>query len=82
MHAFGYSYIEDHLPAGEDAGLKLTGTLAYEALNLVDGKRSVAEIHDWLLAQCGAVCAADSSLLSAGDVAAYLAALEKIRVVL
>jgi aminopeptidase YwaD len=82
MHAFGYSYIEEHLPANEYADLKLTGTLAYEALNLVDGKRSVAEIHDWLLAQCGAVCAADSGLLSAGDVAAYLAALEKIRVVL
>ena len=81
MHAFGYSYIEEHLPADEYAGLKLTGTLAYEALNLVDGKRTVAEIHDWLLAECGAECVANSGLLTAGDVADYLAALENIGVV-
>ena len=82
MHAFGYSYIEEHLPADEYLRLKLTGTLAYEALNLVDGQRTVAEIHTWLLAQCGADCADGSGRLSKEDVAAYLAALEKIGVVL
>ena len=82
MHAFGYSYIEEQLPADEYSGLKLTGTLAYEALNLVDGHRTVAEIHSWLLAQCGAGCADGSGQLSKEDVAAYLAALEKIGVVL
>lgn len=82
MHAFGYSYIEEHLPEEDYTGLKLSGVLAYEALNLVDGKRTVAEIHDWLLAQCGAECAAGSSLLAPGYVADYLSALKKIGVVL
>jgi aminopeptidase YwaD len=82
MHAFGYSYIEDHLPADEYAGLKLSGVLAYEALNLVDGKRTVGEIRHWLLAECRAQCRASSGWLEPGDVAAYLAALEKIGVVL
>ena len=82
MHAFGYSYIEEQLPADEYSGLKLTGTLAYEALNLVDGQRTVAEIHTWLLAECGADCADGSGRLSKEDVAAYLAALEKIGVIL
>jgi hypothetical protein len=74
MHAFGYSYIEDHLPADELAGLKLSGVMAYEALNLVDGRRTVSEIRDWLLAEFGAA--------ELEDVAAYLAVLEKIGVVL
>jgi aminopeptidase YwaD len=82
MHAFGYSYIEEQLPADEYAGLKLSGVLAYEALNLVNGERTVVEIHDWLLAQCGAECAAGTGLLTPEDVAKYLTALKKIGVVL
>ena len=82
MHAFGYSYIEEHLPAEEYASLKLSGVLAYETLNLVNGKRTVAEIHDWLLAQCGPECAAGSGLLTPEYVADYLSALEKIGVIL
>jgi len=82
MHAFGYSYLEEQLPAKDYAALRLTGMLAYEALNLVDGKRTVSEIYDWLLAECGTGCAAGSSLLQPEDVAAYLAALESIEVIL
>ena len=81
MHAFGYSYLEDHLPADEYAGLKLSGVLAYEALNLVNGKRTVREIRHWLLAECRAQCRTSSGWLEPGDVAAYLAALESIEVV-
>lgn len=73
MHAFGYSYVEDHLPAAEYTQLALSGAVAYEALNLVDGQRTVSDIRDWLVAEFGA-----AQLL---DVAAYLAALEKISVV-
>jgi len=81
MHAFGYSYIKDHLPAEELAALKLSGSLAYEALNLVDGNRTVAEIRHWLLAECRAQCLASSGWFEPGDVTAYLAALERIGVV-
>lgn len=31
------------------------GDYTYEALNLVDGKRSIAEIGDWLTAELGPV---------------------------
>jgi hypothetical protein len=72
MHAFGYSYIEDHLSADQYAGLALSGELAYEALNLVDGRRSVSDIRDWLVAEFGAADLA--------DVAAYLDALADIGV--
>jgi hypothetical protein len=82
MHAFGYSYIEEQLPAEEYGDLKLSGMLAYETLNLVDGNRTVVEIHAWLLAECGTECATGSGRLSPEDVAAYLAALEKIGVVM
>jgi aminopeptidase YwaD len=82
MHAFGYSYLEDHLPAEEYAGLNLSGVLAYEALNLVDGKRTVGEIRHWLLAECRAQCRVSTGWLEPGDVANYLAALERIGVVL
>jgi hypothetical protein len=81
MHVFGYSYIEDHLPADEYKNLKLSGVWAYEALNLVDGKRTVSEIYDWLLTECRAQCRASSGWFGPGDVAAYLAALEKIEVI-
>jgi hypothetical protein len=62
MDGFGYSWFDDHLaragltrprllaraPDGEGAGF------GYEALNLVDGHRSVGEIRDALAASVGA----------------------------
>lgn len=64
MHAFGYSYLQDEL--GEDAWAALElprysgthgsgGEYAYEALNLVDGRRTVSEIRHWLTAELGPV---------------------------
>ena len=64
MHAFGYSWIIDKL--GEEAfgELELPGyegergggrLYTYEALNLVDGKRTVSEIRDWLTTELGTV---------------------------
>ena len=73
MSAFGYGYLQDHLPADEFEALELGGAMAYEALNLVDGKRSVSDIGDWLLAEFGSI---DRVALGV-----YLAALEKIAVV-
>ena len=82
MHAFGYSFIEDKLNAETLAGLKLNShstahgdsyMFTYEALNFVDGKRTVSDIRDWLVAEMGEV--------SVEDVAEYLAALESIGVV-
>jgi len=81
MHVFGYSYIEDHLSADEYKALKLSGIWAYEALNLVDGERTVEEIYYWLLAECRAQCRASSGGFEPGEVAAYLTALENIGVV-
>jgi len=63
MNGFGYSWFDDHLarahlprprllsrePDGEGA------SFGYEALNLVDGHRSVGEIRDELAATIGAV---------------------------
>ena len=77
MHAFGYSYIQDKLPADEYAALALSGTVAYETLNLVDGKRSVSEIRDWLLAEFGS----GSGDIPLADVEQYFTALEKIGVI-
>lgn len=79
MHAFGYSWLTDQL--GEDALAKLDlpgyvgergagGMYAYEALNLVDGKRTVSDIRDWLTAEIGPV--------PLGYVADYLAALASV----
>jgi hypothetical protein len=82
MHAFGYSYIEDKLgtEALQALGLPKHSTpfgngrmFTYEALNLVDGERTVSDIRDWLVAELGDV------LLE--DVGEYLAALESIDVV-
>jgi aminopeptidase YwaD len=82
MHAFGYSYLEDKLGQDEMAKLALPrhstrygggGMFAYEALNLVDGKRTVSDIRDWLVAELGEV--------SLQDVAEYLQALESIGVI-
>lgn len=64
MHAFGYSYISDELGSERYAQLRLPrftgshgsgGEYAYEALNLVDGSRSVSEIRNWLTAELGPV---------------------------
>jgi hypothetical protein len=73
MTAFGYGYLSDHLPVDEYEALVLGGTIAYEALNLVDGQRSVSDIRDWLVAEFGGV--------KLDDLVDYLAALEKIGVV-
>jgi len=64
MHGFGYSWIIEKL--GEEAfgKLELPGYVGergagrlytYEALNLVDGKRTVSDIRDWLTAELGPV---------------------------
>jgi aminopeptidase YwaD len=81
MHGFGYSYEEDHY--GEEIselGLENHttpygdgGMFIYEALNLVDGKRSVSDIRDWLLAELGEV--------PLEHVVEYLKALESIEVI-
>ena len=81
MHGFGYSYLDDRL--GRDAAAKLAlpahstrrgsgDMFAYEALNLVDGRRTVSDIRDWLVAELGTV--------PLEYVAEYLAALESIGV--
>lgn len=77
LSVFGYDYLEDHL---EKMGLPAPGLASaqglwgsdyeYEALNLVDGERSVREIRDDLSAIYGPV--------SLELVAEYLATLEKI----
>ncbi len=81
MHAFGYSYIDDKFGAGKPYTLKLDDhstaygngrMFSYEALNLVDGKRTVSGIRDWLMTELGDV--------PLEYVAEYLAALESIGV--
>ncbi len=81
MTAFGFSYIEDKLGAGEPEKLRLRqhstpygsgGMFAYEALNFVDGRRTVSDIRDWLVAELGDV--------PLEYVQEYLAALESIEV--
>ena len=82
MHAFGYSYIEDKLGAGKLESLRLPqhstefgtgGMFTYEALNFVDGERTVSDIRDWLVAELGEV--------PLEYVAEYLGALESIGVI-
>jgi aminopeptidase YwaD len=79
MGGFGYDYFQDHIAQkgiAAPALLRRTGLwggggeYAYEALNLVDGKRTVGEIRDALSAICGPV--------PEEEVAEYLGALEKI----
>ena len=77
MHAFDYSYIEDHLGVEQSSDLALQGAVAYEALNLVNGLRSVSDIRNWLLAEF--TPAADTITLD--NVEAYLMALESIQVI-
>ena len=81
MSAFGFSFLEDRLGADGIASLRLRqhstrygsgGMLAYEALNFVDGERTVSDIRDWLVAELGDV--------PLEYVAEYLAALESIGV--
>ncbi|MFL6862577.1 MAG: M28 family peptidase [Allosphingosinicella sp.] len=80
MDGFGYSWLDDRL---KRAGLKKPALLSreasedgpsygYETLNLVDGKRSVAEIRDAL--------AATVAPAPIEEVADYLATLEKLGV--
>lgn len=82
MHAFGYSFIEDKLGSEALTRLKLARhstaygngrMFTYEALNFVDGKRTVSDIRDWLVAEMGEV--------SVEDVGEYLGVLESIGVV-
>ncbi len=82
MHAFGYSYIRDELGEAAYEALALprySGShgsgdeYAYEALNLVDGQRTVSEIRHWLTAELGPVPTA--------MVREYLDALETIGVI-
>ena len=82
MNAFGYSYMRDKY--GDEAYDELQlprysgthgsgGEFAYEALNLVDGSRTVSDIRDWLTAELGPV--------PLEYVARYLGALAEIDVV-
>lgn len=82
MGAFGYSYLSDKYGADKVTGLRLRqysgtwgggGQYAYEALNFVDGKRTVSDIRDWLTTELGPV--------PLKHVAEYLAALESIDVI-
>ena len=81
MGAFGYSYLSDKYGADEMATLRLRshstpygsgGMFVYEALNFVDGKRTVSDIRDWLVAELGPV--------PLEYVEEYLQALESINV--
>lgn len=81
-NAFGYSWIEEQLGRERVAALALTsyrgargsgGDYAYEALNLVDGRRSALEIRDALAAIYGPV--------PFEAVEEYLAALAEARLV-
>ena len=82
MRAFGYSYLSDKYDPEKLEALRLpkyngtlgsSGEYAYEALNLVDGKRTVSDIRDWLTAELGPI--------PVEYVAEYLLALESIGVV-
>jgi len=80
MDGFGYSWFDDRLGRAElprPALLDRTarrgaGDFAYEALNLVDGRRSVEEIRAHLAATSGPVPIA--------EVADYLMTLQKLGV--
>jgi aminopeptidase YwaD len=82
MGAFGYSYLTDKLGAEAVSHLRLRsyvgtygggGQYAYEALNFVDGQRTVSDIRDWLVTEIGDV--------PIEYVEEYLAALESIDVI-
>jgi hypothetical protein len=79
MGAFGYSYLSDKFGAEKTAALRLRsyagngGQYVYEALNFVDGRRTVSDIRDWLTAELGPV--------PLEIVEEYLSALESIDVI-
>ncbi len=86
MNGFGYSYLADKLGerrrelallghSGRDPDGRVIsgGAYAYEALNLVDGERTVGEIRDWLTGTLAPVPLA--------AVEEYLAALASIGVI-
>jgi len=82
MAVFGYDYLTDHYGADRTAklallsyqGLRGSGSeYAYEVLNFVDGKRTIAQIRDAVAAEYGPV-----PLKMVGD---YLHALEEIGVI-
>jgi hypothetical protein len=79
MEAFGYSYLADKYGAAKASALRLQshagngGQYTYEALNLVDGQRTVSDVRDWLTAELGPV--------SLDIVEEYLEALESIDVI-
>lgn len=82
MSAFGYSYMRDKYGDEPYAELRLpkytgshgsSGQYIYEALNLVNGKRTVSEIRNWLTAELGPV--------PLEIVSEYLGALEQIKVI-
>jgi len=72
MGAFGYNYFNDHYAKYKD--IKLAEERRYETLNLVDGKRSVADIAGALSAIYGPT--------PREDVEQYLTALASIGVIL
>lgn len=79
MGAFGYSYLSDKYGVEKTAALRLRsyagngGQYAYEALNFVDGNRTVSDIRDWLTTELGPV--------PLDIVEEYLSALESIGVI-
>ncbi|WP_299084720.1 M28 family peptidase [uncultured Paraglaciecola sp.] len=78
MNGFGYSYLKDKLDHQIYANLKLPKQTngyekSYEALNLINGKRSLTEIHDRLSYQFGSV--------SKAALAEYFTALASINVI-
>ena len=79
MGAFGYSYLADKLGADRAAELRIRrhagngGQFSYEALNFVDGSRTVSDIRDWLVTELGPI--------PLDVVEEYLAALAEIDVI-
>ncbi len=57
LEVYYYDYLKDHL--GSVPPITLEGTMAYEALNLVDGRRSITEIRNVLRAAYGPISPAD-----------------------
>jgi hypothetical protein len=81
MDGFGYSWLDDQLEKAKIARPALLSrepawegpSFGYEALNLVDGRRSVQAIRDQLAVTVGPA--------PVGEVAAYLAVLERLGVI-
>lgn len=81
MDGFGYSWLDDHLEKAKIARPALLSrepswegpSFGYEALNLVDGRRSVEAIRDALAGSVGPA--------PVEEVAAYLAVLERLGVI-